>query len=115
MLTSLTARFAPALELNLVAVTTLLFRGSTDPTAISGVSTTATNFGGAVKTAALPNLTGNADGTEDTGVPMRGEGLTGVVGAVGKAVLRERRLFSPFIAGDSGLLAPDGMESVLRR
>ena len=56
---TLTRRSAPALELNLVAVTTLRFLGSTAPTATSGVSTTATNLGGAVKIAARPNSTEN--------------------------------------------------------
>ena len=50
----LTLRSAPALELNLVAVTTRLFLGSTAPTATSGVSTTDTTLGGAVKIAARP-------------------------------------------------------------
>jgi len=54
-----TLRSAPALELNLVAVTTLRFLGSTAPTATSGVSTTATSLGGAVKIAARPNNTEN--------------------------------------------------------
>lgn len=62
--------------LNLVAVTTLRFLGSTAPTATSGVSTTAINFGGAVNTAALPNLTENPDPKPDTGVPVLGDGLT---------------------------------------
>lgn len=55
---SFTLRSAPALELNLVAVTTLLFCGSTAPTATSGVSTTATSLGGAVSMAARPYRTG---------------------------------------------------------
>lgn len=58
-LCQLTLRSVPALELNLVAVNTLLFLGSTAPTATSGVSTSATSFGGAVKIAARPNLIGN--------------------------------------------------------
>jgi len=44
------------LELNLVAVTTRRLLASTAPTATSGVSTIATNFGGAVNIAARPNL-----------------------------------------------------------
>jgi hypothetical protein len=75
-----TLRSAPALELNLVAVTTRLFLGSTAPTTTSGVSTTATNLGGAVRMAARPYLTANV------GVPGRGErdeGLGGIpVGGV---------------------------------
>ena len=51
----LTLRSAPARELNLVAVTTRLLRASTAPTATSGVSTTATSRGAAVKIAARPN------------------------------------------------------------
>jgi hypothetical protein len=54
--TKLTLRSAPALELNLVAVTTLRFLGSTAPSATSGVSTIATSFGGAVRIVARPNL-----------------------------------------------------------
>ena len=70
----LTARVDPALLLNLVAVTTLLFLGSTAPTATSGVSTTATSLGGAVSTVALPNSMGE---------PTRGDGLIGVIGLAG--------------------------------
>ena len=74
----LTLRSAPALELNLVAVTTLLFLGSTAPTATSGVTTTATSFGGAVKIAARPNLIANPSAPTaplgDNGVPERGTG-----------------------------------------
>jgi hypothetical protein len=47
-----TLRSAPARELNLVAVTTRRFLGSTAPTATSGVSMTAINRGGAVSMAA---------------------------------------------------------------
>jgi hypothetical protein len=43
-------------------VTTLLFLGSTAPTATSGVSTIATIFGGAVNIAACPNLIANVGG-----------------------------------------------------
>jgi len=73
-------RSAPALELNLVAVTTLRFRGSTAPTATSGVSTSATIRGGAVRIAARPNRTGKSG---VSGVPVRGDGLIGVVGVRG--------------------------------
>lgn len=45
-----TLRSAPARVLNLVAVVTRLFRGSTAPTATSGVSITARIFGGRIKT-----------------------------------------------------------------
>ena len=81
---------APALELNLVAVTTLLFLGSTAPTATSGVSTIATSFGGAVKIVARPNLKGNPAPTlplPGAGVPFLGEGLSGVVGVRGPPTL----------------------------
>lgn len=59
---SLTRRSAPARVLNLVAVTTLRFKGSTAPTATSGVSTIATSFGGAVRIAALPYRIGKLSG-----------------------------------------------------
>lgn len=65
--------------LNRVAVTTLLFLGSTAPIAMSGVSTTATSLGGAVRTAARPKRTEKSD----DGVPMRGYGLSGVKGVLG--------------------------------
>jgi hypothetical protein len=78
----LTLRSAPALELNLVAVTTLLFLGSTAPTATSGVSTTATIFGGAVNIAARPNRTGN------NGPPGLGEGLIKPVGVRGPLMFK---------------------------
>lgn len=48
---TLTLRSAPALELNRVAVVTRLFNGSTAPTATSGVSITASSFGGRTRTA----------------------------------------------------------------
>ncbi|KAJ8581773.1 hypothetical protein M405DRAFT_846826 [Rhizopogon salebrosus TDB-379] len=52
---------SPSRELNSVAVTTLLFLGSTapGPTTTSGVSTNATSFGGAVKIAVRSNLIEN--------------------------------------------------------
>lgn len=62
----LTLRSAPALELNRVAVTTLLFLGSTAPTATSGVSIIATILGGAVRIAACPNRV-----PKTAGVPVR--------------------------------------------
>lgn len=71
---NLTRLSAPALELNRVAVTTRRFLGSTAPTATSGVSTIATNLGGAVNSAARPYL-----GVEDPGM-VGGTGLIGVVG-----------------------------------
>lgn len=77
-----TVLLAPARVLKRVAVTTRLFLGSTAPTAISVVSTTATSFGGAVRTAARPNLTANAD--PETGVPVLGDGLAGVIGVCGE-------------------------------
>jgi len=58
----LTLLSAPARELKRVAVTTRRLSGSTAPTATSGVSTTATSLGGAVKIAARPNRTGNDNG-----------------------------------------------------
>lgn len=86
---------------------------------MSGVSTTATSFGGAVRTAARPNKIGcaakDAEGTDETGVPVRGDGLTGVMGLFGSVVLSESRLLSPLIEGESGALDPDGMLSVMRR
>lgn len=86
---------------------------------MSGVSTTATSFGGAVRTAARPNKIGcaanDADGTDETGVPVRGDGLTGVIGLFGSVVLSESRLLSPLIEGESGALDPDGILSVMRR
>jgi hypothetical protein len=89
-----TLRSAPALELNLVAVTTLLFLGSTAPTATSGVSTSATSFGGAVKIAARPNLIVNPSAPAAPvigdsgvpGVPERGYGCG--CGENGDALLR---------------------------
>lgn len=112
----LTVRLAPALVLKRVAVTTRLFLGSTAPTAISGVSTTATNFGGAVSTAARPKRIGKADVVVDTGVPVLGEGLRGVLGVLGLATFNDRRPFRPnsSAAGEiaSGLFVN---ERVLRR
>lgn len=70
---------APARELNRVAVTTRRFKGSTAPTATSGVSTMATSLGGAVRIAAR-RRTGALPGA---GVPLRGDGLRGVKGVVG--------------------------------
>jgi hypothetical protein len=81
---TLTRRSAPARELNLVAVTTRRFLGSTAPTATSGVSTTATNFGGAVRIAARPNRIAKG---ERPGVPVPQDGLIGVVGVRGPATL----------------------------
>lgn len=75
----LTLRSAPARELNLVAVTTRRFLGSTAPTATSGVSTTATSFGGAVRMAAWPKRTAKMG----AGVPIRERGVRGLVGVTG--------------------------------
>jgi len=86
----LTVLSAPILELNRVAVTTRLLLGSTAPTAKSGVSITATNFGGAVSTAARPNRTGSI-GVD--GVPERDDGLMGVIGVRGTVLFSERRVF----------------------
>lgn len=101
-------RLDPARVLNRVAVTTLLFIGSTAPTATSGVSTTAINFGGAVNTAARPNL--NANPFE--GVPALGDGLMGVMGDPGLTFNDSR----PFIIGvfvvEGG---PCDIPSVMRR
>lgn len=54
--------------------------------AISGVSTTATNLGGAVNTAALPNSIGEF---------VRGDGLTGVIGLAGLCTFNESLAFGP--------------------
>ncbi len=81
-----TLRSAPDLELNRVAVTTLRFLGSTAPTAISGVSTIPTIFGGAVNTAARPNsiLCGFAIEAESGVAERSAVGLRrGVVGVRG--------------------------------
>jgi hypothetical protein len=78
---NLTLRSAPALELNLVAVTTRLFLGSTAPTATSGVSTTAISLGGAVRIAAQPKRTAKGDNMLD-------EALMGVVGVRGPLTLK---------------------------
>ena len=86
---------APALELNLVAVTTLLFLGSTAPTATSGVSTIATNLGGAVKIVARPYRIGNPPELR-AGLPFPGEGLMGVVGVRSPETLNFN-LFIPFV------------------
>ena len=60
-------------------MTTRLFKGSTAPIDTSGVSTSTTNFSGAVNIAALPYLTENAE----LGVPERGDWGSGVVGVCG--------------------------------
>lgn len=78
-----TLRSAPALELNLVEVMIRLFRGSIAPIDTSGVSSIATNLGGAVKIAALPYLTGKTE----LGVPTRGDMGPGVVGVRGLLML----------------------------
>ena len=110
-----TVRVAPARVLNRVAVTTRLFLGSTAPTATSGVSTTATSFGGAVRTAARPNRTANGDWpSEETGVPVRGEPVmeTGVMGPL--EMLRDRRPFA-LPGRASGLFDVDEDRSEPRR
>lgn len=61
-------------------MTTRLFKGSTAPIATSGVSTMATNLGGAVRMVARPYRIGN-----ETGVPI---GDIGVVGVRGLVMLR---------------------------
>lgn len=73
-----TRRSAPARELNLVAVTTRRFLGSTAPTATSGVSIIAISRGGAVSMAARPNRAAEP-GEPRTGPP----GLFGVPGVRG--------------------------------
>ena len=95
--------------LNRVAVTTLLFIGSTAPTATSGVSTTATNFGGAVNTAALPNLIANPL----LGVIARGEGLIGVIGEPGETFSDRRPLKPGVLLAEEG--GPWDIPSVVRR
>lgn len=71
--------------------------------ATSGVSTNATSLGGAVRIAALPNLTANRPpppvdepSADDTGVPMRVEEvLIGVVGVRGPPLTLKRLLPKP--------------------
>ena len=71
--------------------------GSTAPAATSGVSTTPTSFGGAVKTAALPNRIAKPPGDP------RDEGLVGVKGAVGLYIFKDiRPLLGPVIDVDGG-------------
>ena len=93
----LTVLVAPARVLNRVAVTTRRFLGSTAPTATSGVSTTATSLGGAVRTAARPNRIANGD--PETGVPTRGEPSSdvGVKGPV--EVFNDKRPLGPALPG----------------
>lgn len=101
---TLTVRAAPARVLKRVAVMTRFFLGSTAPTATSGVSTTATSFGGAVSTAARPNRTANGESLKaETGVPVRGEPIidVGVMGPL--EMLSERRPLGP-VREDAGLL-----------
>lgn len=99
--------------LNLVAVTTLLFNGSTAPTATSGVSTTATNFGGAVNTAALPNLNAKPFPFACDGVIALGEGLSGVIGEPGVTLSERRPLIAGVLLADEG--GPCDMPRVVRR
>jgi hypothetical protein len=87
---------APALELNLVAVTTLLFLGSTAPTATSGVSTIAINLGGAVKIVARPYRIGNPPEVGAEVILLLGDGLRGVVGVRNPETLNFN-LFIPFV------------------
>lgn len=91
-------RLAPTRELNRVAVTTRLFLGSTAPTAMSGVSTTATILGGAVSTAARPKRIGAL-----TGVAKPGEGPPGVIGLY-ELVCRDKR---PLTLGDIAAMEED--------
>lgn len=92
----LTVLSAPILELNRVAVTTLLLLASTAPTARSGVSITATSFGGAVRTAARPNLNGKPPGFGP--VPELGDGFNGASVLVAE-VLSDNL---PFVMGVGG-------------
>ena len=93
----LTVLSAPILELNRVAVTTLLLLASTAPTARSGVSITATSLGGAVKTAARPNLKGKLPGFGPE--PELGDGLNCIGGILDVEVLTDSR---PFVIGVGG-------------
>ena len=96
----LTVLSAPARVLKRVAVMTRFFLGSTAPTATSGVSTTATSLGGAVKTAARPKRTAKGDcPVADMGVPTRGEPIidTGVMGPL--EMLSESRAFALTLPG----------------
>lgn len=79
-----------------MAVITLRLPGSTAPTATSGVSTTAISLGGAVSTAARPQWIWNGD----TGVPLRGDGLTGVIGVCGSPRFESRGML-PFTLVDA--------------
>lgn len=107
--------------LNLVAVTTLRFLGSTAPTATSGVSTTATNFGGAVNTAALPYLTENGEPGRGVSVLDMGDGLTDEPNPELKLVLMpapilsERRLLAADVPNGLRMAGDAAAESVLRR
>ncbi len=101
---TLTVRAAPARVLKRVAVMTRFFLGSTAPTATSGVSTTATSFGGAVSTAARPNRTANGESLRaETGVPVRGNPIidVGVIGPL--EMLSESRPLGP-VSEEAGLL-----------
>lgn len=82
----LTVRGAPLLVLKRVAVITRRLRGSTAPTATSGVSTTPTSFGGAVSTAARPKCMGE---------PGPADGLTGAMGVEGWERFKDSRPFVP--------------------
>lgn len=77
-----TVLLAPARVLKRVAIPTCRFLGSTAPTASSGVFTTATNFGGVVRTAARPNQITKKPrpGPVDTGMLVLGDRLMGIIG-----------------------------------
>jgi hypothetical protein len=127
-----TLRSAPALELNLVAVTTLLSLASTATTATSDVSTSATSSGGAVKVPAWPNLIAipyapAAPIIGDSGVPgvpERGYGCgcgesgelrlgeSGVVGVVKSTEIKEKEKLavSDAASTDNLLLNPHNNE-----
>ena len=79
-----------------MAVTTLLFLGSTAPIATSGVSTIATNLGGAVKIVARPYRIGNPPEVGAEVILLLGDGLRGVVGVRDPETLNFN-LFIPFV------------------
>lgn len=70
---------------------------STAPTARSGVSITATSFGGAVKTAARPNLNGKPPGF-DPAAELEG-GLNGTRDVLDAEVLSENLPLVPGVGG----------------
>lgn len=103
---------APILELNLVAVTTLLLLASTAPTARSGVSITATSLGGAVKTAARPNLNGKPPWFWP--VPGLGDKIDCARGVLDVEVLSDNLLFVEGVGGANEVRRTIDVEDVER-